>query len=122
MYLFEVDEDEVDFQLPHDIITITRHGYNDYSIYYHNENRLIRGTATDLLYAVTDNNLDAVKEFAMQNISKKDNKLTITHGFVLVETPWLSLDGSNCLDDAKALKHWGIKTTVSFCLKVLECI
>lgn len=124
MYLFETDESEVDFQLSNDVITVTCHGYgyNDYSVFYHNKKRSVRGTATELLKAVTNNNLEAVKAFAKRNASAGNDKLTIMHGFVLVSSPWFNINGDSLLDDAEALRRWGIRTTVGFCLKALEYI
>lgn len=108
----------------YDTVTVTKHGYDDFDIYFHNGDCSVRGTATDILQELTQNELHSIKEFAIENFSKEDDQLTVASepSGIAVSNPWMDASARFSLDDADAFFHWNIQVVVDFCIQVMEVL
>ena len=60
--------------------------------------------------------LASIKAFAANNFTADDeNKLTIPANGCACSTPWMDRSGRFELDDAAAVKEWGLETVLRFC-------
>ncbi len=61
-------------------------------------------------------NLEKIKEFARKNfLSESSDKLTIPVRDCAMSTPWMDRSGRFELDDAAAVKEWGLEAVLLFC-------
>ena len=105
-----------------DTCTITRHGQNDYDIYWHNGDCSTRGTATDILDEFCCEALDKVKEFAEENMGLEKPTIIGKHPWIAVSNPWYDESARFELSDEDALEEWGMETVFDFCNKAKEII
>lgn len=107
-----------------DTVTITRYGDDDFDIFWHNGDCSVRGTATDILDEFCDGKLSEIKELAYKMWSEKPENPEVyveAKGMALCN-PWIDTSARFPLNDADAIKEWGMREVFTFCNKAKEVI
>ena len=72
---------------------------------------------------IAEKDLEKIKKFAEENWDLPEaEQLTVEDPEFDVSNPWIDRSGRFPLDDAGAVREWGLPLVIEFCLKALEKI